>query len=86
LSQAQKLFQAMARNPRGDWRIADIEVVCKHFGLICKAPSGGGSHYSVSHPSTFGSLTIPARRPIKPFYIKAFVDYIRGPKGPANDA
>ncbi len=85
LSQAQKLFEKMKRNPKGDWRIADIEVVCRHFGLICKPPSGGGSHYTVSHPSGFGGPCVPARRPIKPVYIRAFVAYIEGPKGPAND-
>ena len=74
LSQAEKLFEAMARNPKGDWRTADIEVVCRHFKLTCKPPSGGGSHYGVSHPSAAGGVTIPARRPIKPFYIRAFVD------------
>ena len=73
MSQAEKLFEAMARNPKGDWRIADIEVVRKHFERTCRPPSGGGSHYGVSHLSTAGGITIPARRPIKPFYIRAFV-------------
>lgn len=76
----------MVRNPKADWRIADIEVVCRHFGMTCKPPSGGGSHFTVSHPTAFEILTIPARRPIKPVYIRQFVAYISRAMGPANDA
>lgn len=86
MSQASKLFAAMALNPKGDWRIGDVEAVCRHFGVHCKPPSGGGSHFTLSHPLAFEILTIPARRPIKPVYIKQFVTYIRRVTGPANDA
>jgi hypothetical protein len=86
LSRGQKLFEAMGRNPKADWRIADVETVCRHFGVTCKAPSGGGSHYTMSHPIVFEILTIPAKRPIKPIYIKQLVAYIFRTMGPANDA
>ncbi|OYW29444.1 MAG: hypothetical protein B7Z44_04730 [Caulobacter sp. 12-67-6] len=76
----------MSRNPVGDWRIADVEVVCRYFGLTCEPPSGGGSHYTISHPLVVGILTVPARRPIKPVYIKHLVAYLRQAIGPANDA
>jgi len=65
----------MARNPRGDWTIADVEVVCRHFGLDRQAPPHG-SHYVVSHPMIEGLLTLPSRRRIKPLYIKLLVDLI----------
>lgn len=86
MSRNEKLFEAMVRNPKADWRIADVETVCRHFGVTCKAPSGGGSHYTLSHPTAFEILTIPARRPIKPVYIRQLVAYILRIRGPANDA
>ncbi|PIB90833.1 hypothetical protein [Caulobacter sp. FWC2] len=85
MSQGAKLLAAMAANPKGDWRIGDVEAVCRHFGVTCRAPSGG-SHYTLSHPSSVGILTIPARRPIKPVYIKQLVTYLGRVTGPANDA
>jgi hypothetical protein len=67
-------FEDMRRNPRDDWTIKDVERLCRENGLACTPPRGGGSHYKVSGHGT--TLTIPARRPIKPVYIKAFVGLI----------
>ena len=39
-------------------------------------PTGGGSHYKVSGPSSGQILTIPFNRPIKPVYIRALVRMI----------
>jgi hypothetical protein len=44
--------------------------VCRQHGLRCSPPTGGGPHWKVSHPAARDILTIPARRPIKPFYIR----------------
>jgi hypothetical protein len=76
----------MRRNPAGDWGISDIEIVCQRYGLNCNPPRGGGSHYAVSHPKMLEKLTVPARRPIKPVYIRQLVAYIERAVGPANDA
>jgi hypothetical protein len=80
------LLDAMRRNPAGDWSIGDVERVCQSHGVRCAAPSGGGSHYKVSHPSQREILTVPFRRPIKPVYIRKLVrfidsvgDSVRGP-------
>jgi predicted RNA binding protein YcfA (HicA-like mRNA interferase family) len=67
----------MAQNPKGDWTINDIQRVCAENGLNCTPPRGGGSHYKVSHPRDGEMLTIPARRRIKPVYIRALVGFIR---------
>jgi hypothetical protein len=75
MSRRQTLFEQMARNPRGDWTINDIEILCRQNGLSCIAPRGGGSHYKVSGGGVM--LTIPARRKIKPVYIKALIGLIR---------
>lgn len=72
-----ELLSRMARNPAGDWTIPDIEKLCREFGVACMPPSGGGSHYKVSHPSQVEILTIPARRPIKVVYIRLLVRFVK---------
>jgi hypothetical protein len=74
---ASRLLDEMANNPRGDWTINDIQRVCRDNGLTCVPPTGGGSHFKVSSPNIDEILTIPARRPIKPIYIKLFVGFVR---------
>jgi hypothetical protein len=68
-------LERMARTPRDNWSIRDIEIVCRENGLMCKPPRGGGSHFKVIGAGF--TLTIPARRKIKPVYISAFVGMIR---------
>jgi hypothetical protein len=70
------LVERMRRNPAADWTIRDVETVCAALGLRCSSASGGGSHYKVSHPSQREILTVPARRPIKPIYIRKLVRMI----------
>lgn len=67
-----KILESMRSNPKGDWKIGDIETVCRQFGIIFKPPSKG-SHYKVRSPRLLGMLTIPAHRPIKIPYIRSFV-------------
>ncbi len=84
MAQGQKRLEAMRSNPQGDWRLADIELVCRTFGLSCDAPKRG-SHFTISHPAHAKILTIPSRRPIKPVYIKALVSYILEVHGTSDD-
>ncbi len=72
MGQGAKRFEDMRRNPRGDWTIDDVQVVCSEFGFRLMAPSSG-SHYKLTHRRLSEILTIPARRPIKPVYIKQLV-------------
>jgi len=79
------LLDRMRANPAGNWAIRDVGVVCQHAGLRFTAPSGGGSHDKVSHPSRRDILTIPYARPVKPVYIRklvAFIDSLGAPDGP----
>ena len=78
MSQAEKRLDAMRANPAGDWRIDDVESVCRAYGVRCRPASGGGSHYNLSHPSKAEILTIPARRPIKQVYIRELVALLDG--------
>ena len=75
MAQGEKRFDQMRRNPKGDWRIEDVEVVCAWAGVECCKPSNG-SHYGVAHHSQADILTIPFKRPIKALYIKKLVDFI----------
>jgi hypothetical protein len=45
-------------------------------GVRCAPPSGGGSHYKVSHASRREILTVPFRWPIKAIYIRKLVRFI----------
>ncbi|MDR7035497.1 putative RNA binding protein YcfA (HicA-like mRNA interferase family) [Methylobacterium sp. BE186] len=69
-----KRLEAMRANPKGGWTIADVEAACAEFGILCKPARG--SHYRIGHPSQTTKLTIPAKRPIKPVYIRDLVRFI----------
>jgi hypothetical protein len=69
----EKLLDRMRRNPRGDWRLEDFQALALHFGLDKR--SSGGSHV-VFIAKTGEVLTVPARRPIKPIYVRMFVELI----------
>ena len=70
------LLDRMRSKPISDWSISDVEKVCREFNVRCVAPSGGGSHFKLSHPSQREILTVPFRRPIKPVYIRKLVRFI----------
>jgi hypothetical protein len=78
---SRDLLDRMRRNPAADWTISDVEVLCRERGLRCAPPSGGGSHYKVSHPSRREILTIPSRKPIKGVYIRKLVRFIEATGG-----
>ena len=60
----------MRNHPR-DWRIDDLITVARQFEIECR--SHGGSHHVFSHPGIEADLSVPARRPIKPIYIRQFL-------------
>ena len=69
MTKAGKLVEAMRRNLAGDWVIADIQRLCAQLGWEFIAPAHG-SHWKVVVPGRATNVTIPARRPIKPVYIR----------------
>jgi hypothetical protein len=76
---AVDLLERMRANPQANWTIADVERLCRACGLTITPPRRG-SHYKVRDPRGGAALTIPARRPIKPVYIRALValaDHLR---------
>jgi hypothetical protein len=71
VSRAEKALERMRANPR-DWRIEDLEATARALGIHVRK-SGGGHVYFI-HPKMRGGLSVPARRPIKPVYVRAFVE------------
>jgi hypothetical protein len=69
------LLAQMRRNPAADWTIADVQKLCRRYGLLYR-PGSGTSHNQVKHPRAKQIVTVPARRPIKPVYIRKLVRYI----------
>lgn len=76
MSKVEKRLERMRRNPADDWTIDDVASVCRSVGVDFDPPTGGGSHYTVSHPGQALILTIPAKRPIKPVYIRRLVSFL----------
>jgi len=78
MSRATKTLEEMRRNPR-DWRIGTLESVAAAFGVQVRKP--GGSHVVFEHQGATELVSVPARRPIKPVYIRQFlrlIDEVRG--------
>ena len=70
MPRADKTLDRMRANPR-DWRIGTLEAVAAAHGVNVR--KHGGSHVVFEHPSVPEALSVPARRPIKPVYIRRFV-------------
>jgi len=69
MTRAAKTLAQMKANPL-DWRIESLKSVADAFGLVYRQP--GGSHVIFRHPNG-AMLSVPARRPIKPVYVRKFV-------------
>jgi hypothetical protein len=72
VSNAEKILERMRANPKADWRIEDCQVLARRFGVSWETT---GSHATFRSPGG-NRITVPARRPIKPIYIKLFVEFI----------
>lgn len=72
MSGAAKILAKMRNNPQG-WRIEDLKVVADRFGIAFRQP--GTSHVTFRHPSG-AKITVPARKPIKPVYVRKFLELI----------
>jgi len=75
MSTVGKRILAMQSNPKGDWRIEDLMVLARRFGIEYRQP--GSSH--VTFRTMDGRmLTVPSHKPIKEIYIKKFVNLVSG--------
>jgi hypothetical protein len=73
MARFDKLLAAMRRNPRADWRIEQLKAVADRLGVAHRQP--GTSHVTF-RPPRGEKLTVPARRPIKPVYVRKFLALI----------
>ncbi len=67
-----KTLEQMKANPL-DWRIESLKTVADGLGFQWREPSG--SHTVFRHPNG-AKLSVPAKWPIKPIYIKKFVKLV----------
>jgi hypothetical protein len=77
----------MRRNPRG-WRIETLQPVAEENLVWWRRPGRGGSHVIFSAPGVRQIVSVPAKRPIKPVYIKQFlalIDSVGGVGKSEND-
>jgi len=72
VARAGKLLDKMRRNPR-DWRIGQLQTVAEAYDVAWVHE--GGSHCTFRTPKG-EKLTVPAKRPIKPVYVRHFIDLI----------
>jgi hypothetical protein len=71
---AAKLVAAMRRNSR-DWQLAQLQSVARQHGIDWRHQ--GGSH-CVFVREDGRTLPVPARRPIKPVYVRKFLELVDG--------
>lgn len=71
---AAKLLYAMRRSPF-DWSLTDLQTVAGQHGIRWRHK--GGSH-CVFVRADGRTLPVPARRPIKPVYIRMFLVLVDG--------
>jgi hypothetical protein len=60
---ASKLLDQMRRNPKGDWRIDQLDTVARAYEVNVR--KARGSHVVFEHTKIDRALSVPARRPIK---------------------
>ncbi len=72
MSRADKILEKMRVNPL-DWRIDSLKTVARAHNIDWRQP--GTSHVTFRNPNGT-KITVPDHRPIKPIYIKKFVDFV----------
>jgi len=73
MNKRTKILEAMRNSPR-DWRIEELLSVAAQIGLECR--NHGGSHHVFSHSGVENDVSVPAHRPIKPVYIRQFLNLV----------
>lgn len=72
MGKTDKIFAKMKQNPC-DWRIESIKTVAKSYDIEWRQK---GTSHVVFIRSDGKTLPIPAHRPIKPIYIKKFINFV----------
>jgi hypothetical protein len=72
VSKADKILQQMQNNPVG-WRIDSLKTVARAHNIEWRQR---GTSHVVFVRADGRTLSVPAHRPIKPIYIKKYVDFV----------
>jgi predicted RNA binding protein YcfA (HicA-like mRNA interferase family) len=73
MGKRDKILERMKNNPKDNWSIDVLKSLADYYGI--EYASHGTSHVVFRHYN--GShVTVPAHRPIKPVYIRAFLELI----------
>ena len=75
VSAAGKTLHKMRRTQTG-WRIEELQSVAEENGVVWRRPGHGGSHVIFSASGVREIVSVPAKRPIKPVYIRLFLALI----------
>jgi hypothetical protein len=75
MSTPDKLLEKMRNNPH-DWRIDELKTVARAFEIEWRQR---GTSHVIFVRSDGRTLSVPAGRPIKPVYIKKFIDFVTEP-------
>lgn len=75
MSKIDKLLEKM-RDNSSDWVISDLERVAAHFDVDVRQGKGSHVYFTFANGLT---LSVPAKRPIKAFYVKAFLEALEVP-------
>jgi hypothetical protein len=74
MNAAAKLLASMRRNQL-DWQIADFQTVARQNNIDWRHQR---SSHCVFVRADGRTLCVPARRPIKPIYVRKFIELIDG--------
>ena len=69
------------RTNRMGWRIEELQAVAEENSVEWRRPGRGGSHVIFSATGVREIVSVPAKRPIKPVYVKQFVSLIDAARG-----
>lgn len=72
MGRADKILEQMQNNPH-DWRIESLKTVARAFEIEWRQR---GTSHVVFIRSDGRTLPVPAQRPIKPIYIKRFIEFV----------
>jgi hypothetical protein len=72
VSKAEKILSRMQQNPR-DWRIESLKVAARAYDIQWRQR---GTSHLVFVRSDGRTLPVPTRRPIKPIYIRKFIEFV----------
>jgi hypothetical protein len=69
MSKNEKAVAKMRENQTG-WRIEDLQAIARRYGIDWRHDSGSHCVFITQSGKT---LPVPAKKPIKPIYIKKFL-------------